>query len=93
MNKQQWIYRCTGYFGWINLLPALLCLAALPFFDTPPAYSKASIAALALLLCLVGGSMAYSSKQRLMGTDLGEKAYPASLVSYLLFVLIGSQWL
>ena len=91
--KKQWIYKCTEYFGWLHLLPALLCLALLPFIETPPEYSKASIAALAFLLCLVGGSLAYSSKQRIRGTDLGEKAYPASLVSYLLFVLIGAQWL
>ena len=93
MEKQQWLYKCTGYFGWLHLLPALFSLAALPFYEASPQYSKASIAALSFLLFLVGGSLAYSSHQRVKGTDLGEKAYPASLVSYLLFVLIGSQWL
>ncbi|MBL4584702.1 MAG: hypothetical protein JKX83_08805 [Pseudomonadales bacterium] len=92
MNKQ-WIYKCTEYFGWLHFLPALLCLAVLPFYDVPVTLSKASVGATAFLLTLVGGSLIYSSRQQFMGTDLGEKAYPASLVSYLLFVLIGAQWL
>ncbi|MDF1643563.1 MAG: hypothetical protein P1U80_05205 [Pseudomonadales bacterium] len=96
--KKEWIYKSTMYFGWLNVVGALLCLVTMPFYDLAAhgllaQHSGASIASMAFLQCLVGGSLVYSSKQRVLGSDLGEKAYPASLVSFLLFALIGSQWI
>ncbi|MBV1888622.1 MAG: hypothetical protein KUG67_00045 [Proteobacteria bacterium] len=96
--KKEWLYKGTMYFGWLNIVAAVLYLIVMPFYDLSAhtilaQHSKASIASMAFLQFLVGGSLVYSSKQRLIGSDLGEKAYPASLVSFLLFALIGSQWI
>ena len=41
---------------------------------------------------LVAAALVYASQQRLLGSEIGEKAYPAALVAYLLWACMMLRW-
>ncbi|WP_421868699.1 hypothetical protein [Motiliproteus sp.] len=86
-------YRLTELFGWLNLLLALLSVLALPMIEPPAGMEKLSLGSVQFLWILVAAAMTYASKQKLLGSDIGHKAYPATLAAYLLFALICYRYL
>jgi len=86
------MYKFTEYFGWLNLVSVLLLFMAMPFIDSPPFHEKGSLLSVLVIQFAVSAAIVYASRQKQQGTDIGEKAYPASLASYVLFILIVYQW-
>jgi hypothetical protein len=86
------MYKFTELFGWCNVIPALISIAIFPWLEKPVFSTKESIITLLLLQIMVGGAMVYSSKQKLRGTNIGDKIYPASIASYILLMLVTYRW-
>jgi hypothetical protein len=86
------IYQITERFGWFNCIAALLGLAGAAIYAPLFEQTTESLVMLLILQLLIGTSMVYASRQKRAGTDIGEKAYPATLVAYLLLALIVWRW-
>lgn len=82
----------TSRFAKFNGLFAILGLAALPWTTIPQAMDKMAVGSLLLMQLVVSASMLYCAEQKIKGSDIGHKAYPASLASYLLWLLISYRW-
>jgi hypothetical protein len=87
------LYQITERFGWFNCLAAFLGLVAVITFGSLQGHSAESVSMVLLLQAAVGASIVYASKQKAAGTDIGEKAYPATLTAYILFALFAYRWL
>lgn len=86
-------YKLTEAFGWLNLLLAALSVLALPLVELPAGMERLSLGSVQFLWILVAAAMTYASRQKLLGSDIGHKAYPATLAAYLLFILICYRYL
>ena len=83
----------VSHFGWLNIIFATtLCITAL----FAPAWidnSKPGLFFTLGLQALVSVVLIVTGQQLKAGTDIGHKAYPASLVAYGLFILMAARWL
>lgn len=86
------MYKITEYFGWVNFIPALVVLVSLPLLSNERFNDKNAVASILLMQCVVSLSMVYASRQKALGSVIGDKAYPASMVAYVLFALISYRW-
>lgn len=80
-------------FGYANIAAAA---AGFVFIEDLAQWAKSNISSCVLMLVimtLVSAALAYASRQKAAGTDIGHKTYPATLVAYLLFALISYRWL
>ena len=87
------LYKITERFGWFNCIAAFVCLVGIMMFGTKEGHSIESVSMVLLLQAVIGASIVYSSQQKLEGTDIGDKAYPATLMAYVLFILFAYRWL
>jgi hypothetical protein len=79
-------------FGLLNC--ALLLVAVfmpLPFGGHEYGWSQAS--SLMILHGLVSAAMVYAAREKMRGSDLGHKAFPASIMSYVLWLCMALRWL
>ena len=65
--------------------------AALPWLK-PESLDTSSVVFFAVLYILASASIAYSSQAALEGKAIGHKAFPASLVAFLLVSLMVYHW-
>jgi len=79
------------YFGWILTGLFAFLAATLPWLK-PDSVDTASIVFFAILYTLASASIAYSSQAALEGKAIGHKAFPASLVAFLLVSLMVYHW-
>lgn len=91
VNTGGWQYRLVAVFGLLNLV-ALVALCFVPIHVGERLYSWPQAAGQMLLQALVAVALIYAGQQRLIGSDIGEKAYPAALVSYLLWACMMLRW-
>ena len=87
------MYRLSEYFGWLNLLLAVMTALALLFGATPAGLEQVSLGSVLFLWLLVSAALTYASHQKYQGSDIGHKAYPATWVAYLLLILICYRYL
>ncbi len=90
-KSAKWQYRVVLVFGLLNLL-GLLVTAIFPFHVDGRLYSWPEAAGQMSLQALVAAALVYASQQRLLGSEIGEKAYPAALVAYLLWACMMLRW-
>jgi hypothetical protein len=86
------IYRCWSVFAVANLL----VLAVALFWPIEIGEREYGLKQAALLMAihgLVSTAMIYASVQKKRGSDIGEKAYPAALMSYVLWLCMAMRWL
>lgn len=86
------MYKITEYFGWFNLVTAFMVLVGLPFLGHARFHDKSAVVLILLMQGVVSAAMIYASRQKSRGSVIGDKAYPASIASYVLFALIGYRW-
>ena len=86
-------YKITASFGWLNIVFSLCGIATVLLQGSIPSYRTEAIMMVFLLQSVIGASIVYASKQKAAGTDIGEKAYPATLAAYVLFALFVYRWL
>jgi hypothetical protein len=87
------LYQITERFGWFNCVAAFVCLIGIMTFGTVEGYSAESVGMVLILQAFIGASIVYASQQKAAGTDIGEKAYPATLAAYVLFILFAYRFL
>lgn len=86
------MYKLTELFGWLNLLAAALGLAASPLITLPANLNTGALVFILVLMAIVAAAMVFASRQRAAGTDIGEKAYPATLAAYILWAVMAFNW-
>ena len=86
------MYKLTEYFGWLNLVAAAIGLAASPFLSLPEHINTGALIFILGLQCVVSAALIFSSRQRAAGTDIGEKAYPATVAAYVLWAVMAFNW-
>lgn len=86
------MYKFTAFFGWINLMGATIGLAATPMLPLPEKINSGALIFILALLGIVSVALIFSSHQRAEGTDIGEKAYPATIAAYVLWAVMAFNW-
>lgn len=86
-------YKITASFGWLNIVFSLCGMATVLIQGGIQGYRTEAIMMALLLQSTIGASIVYASHQKAAGTDIGEKAYPATLAAYILFALFIYRWL
>jgi len=86
-------YKITASFGWLNIIFSLCGIATVIFQGSIQGYRTEAVMMVLLLQSIIGASIIYASHQKTAGTDIGEKAYPATLAAYILFALFVYRWL
>ncbi len=82
--------RLLSFFATLSLAVAALALLSTPLQLTP---QPEGYLFMVLLLALVSGGIQVSCQLAKKNDPLAERALPASLVAYGLFILIASRWL
>ena len=83
--------RITMAFGLLNALLLLIAtLMPLPFNGLEYGWSQAS--SLMILQGVVTAAMIYAASEKLRGSDIGLKAFPASIMSYVLWLCMFLRW-
>lgn len=83
--------RFFKYFGWMLTGLFVFLVATLPWLK-PDSLDTASVVFFAALYALASASIAYASQAALDGKAIGHKAFPASLVAFLLVSLMVYHW-
>ena len=86
------MYKLTAFFGWINLIAATIGLAASPLITLPEKSNSGALVFILGLLGIVSVALIFASHQRAAGTDIGEKAYPATIAAYVLWAVMAFNW-
>jgi hypothetical protein len=84
------VYKITEWVGWANL-PVIAAIVT-GLLGAPLGMPYSSAVSMALLQLLVSAALIYTSRQKQLGTDIGHKSYPATLVAYVLWVLMVLHW-
>ncbi len=81
-------------FGWCGVLTSVLLGAFLPWVDIST-YINVENGIEMILIMQIGVSafLVYASRLKRFGIELGDKLYPASFASFVLYVLIAQRWL
>ena len=86
------MYKLTEIFGWLNLLAAAIGLTASPFVTLPEPLKAGAWVFILVLMAIVAAAIIFASKQKAAGSDIGEKAYPATLAAYILWAVMAFNW-
>lgn len=86
------MYKFTEYFGWLNLLAAAIGLGGSPFISLPEKLNPGALVFILALMGIVSAAIIFASRQKRAGTDIGDKAYPATLAAYLLWAVMAFNW-
>ena len=86
------MYKLTEYFGWLNLIAAAIGLAVSPFVELPEKLNPGALIFILVLMAIVSAALVFASRQRAAGTDIGEKAYPATVAAYVLWAVMAFNW-
>lgn len=86
------MYKVTAFFGWIHLMAVTIGLGATPLINLPENIGADALIFMLGLLGLISAALIFSSNQKAKGTDIGEKAYPASLAAYVLWAAMAFNW-
>jgi hypothetical protein len=86
------MYKVTAFFGWINLIAVTIGLSATPLITLPERIGSDSLIFMLGLLGLISAALIFASNQKSEGTDIGEKAYPASIAAYVLWTAMAFNW-
>jgi len=86
------MYKLTAFFGWINLMAATIGLSATPLITLPEKTTSGALIFILALLGIVSVALIFASRQRAEGTDIGEKAYPATIAAYVLWAVMAFNW-
>lgn len=78
------VYRLAQYFALGNLL-ILLIIVPFPISFAGLHYGWQNAAFTAFLQVIVSLTLAYAAKEKIAGTDIAQRIFPAALVSYLLW--------
>lgn len=81
------------YFGWANLIAAIAGIVMVRRFAEVSHTAIISGVLMFGIMTVISSALVYTCRQKTAGSDIGTKAYPAALVSYLLFALICYRWL
>ncbi len=71
----------------------LLCALVWPIGFRGVVYTWPEAFAMMILHGVVSAVLAYAAQQKRLATEIGDKAYPAALVSYLLWACMMWRWL
>lgn len=86
------MYKITEYFGWLNLIAAAIGLIASPLVELPEKLNPGALVFILVLMGIVSAAMVFASRQKAVGTDIGDKAYPATLGAYVLWAVMTFNW-
>ena len=86
------MYKLTAFFGWINLMAATIGLSATPLLTLPEKIGSDALIFMLGLLGLISAALIFASNQKREGTDIGEKAYPATIAAYVLWTVMAFNW-
>ena len=86
------MYWLTERFGTLLMLLACLALIAGLAWSVPSRLTLTGFVSVILMQFAVGAAMTYASRQKIRGTEIGHKVYPATLVAFLLWLLIFCRW-
>mgnify|MGYP004002830417 CR=1 FL=1 len=67
-------------------------LAATPLLNLPEKITSGALIFMLALLGAVSAALIFSSQQKNEGTDIGEKAYPATIAAYILWAVMAVNW-
>lgn len=73
--------------AWLLLIAALMPLS---FNGLEYGWSQAS--SLMILQGLVAAAMIYAAREKIRGSEIGRKAFPASIMSYVLWLCMVLRW-
>lgn len=87
-------YKIIEGIGWLSALSAVFAWVMLPWLDLSNlvGVDRGVGLILAMQVC-VGSFLAYASRMKRAGVELGHKLYPASFVSFFLYLVITHRWL
>ena len=86
------ISRVAMGFGLVNCL--FLAIAAVsPVAIKGLSYGWVQAPSLMIFHALVSAAMVYAAKEKMRGIDLGHKAFPAAIMSYVLWLCMALRWL
>ncbi|CAA0102095.1 hypothetical protein [Zhongshania aliphaticivorans] len=86
------LFRVVMGFGLLNCL--LLTVAVVtPLTVKGLSYGWAQAPSLMIFHVLVSAAIVYATKEKMRGSDLGHKAFPASIMSYVLWLCMALRWL
>lgn len=86
------MYKLTAFFGWINLMAATIGLSATQLLKLPENIGSDSVIFMLALQGLISAAIIFASRQKAEGTDIGEKAYPATIAAYILWAVMAFNW-
>lgn len=86
------MYKATAFFGWINLMAATVGLGASSLIQLPAGITKGALIFMLALLGMISTAIIFASNQKTQGTDIGDKAYPATLAAYVLWAAMALNW-
>lgn len=86
------MYKLTEIFGWVNLVAAAAGLVATPLVQLPQKLNPGALVFILVLMGIVSAAMIFASRQKAAGTDIGDKAYPATLAAYVLWAVLAFNW-
>jgi hypothetical protein len=86
------MYKITAFFGWINLIAVTIGLSATPLITLPQRIGSDALIFMLGLLGLISAALIFASNQKSEGTDIGEKAYPATIAAYVLWSVMAFNW-
>jgi len=86
------MYKVTAFFGWIHLMAATIGLGATPLITLPEGMDSGALIFMLGLLGLISAALIFASNQKAEGTDIGEKAYPATIAAYVLWSAMAFNW-
>lgn len=86
------MYKLTEYFGWLNLVVMTIGLMSSPWIERPEKLNAGALVFILILGGLVASAIIFASRQKAAGTDIGDKAYPATLAAYILWAVTAFNW-
>jgi hypothetical protein len=85
-------FKVLALFGFINLFFIVVALIS-PISLAGHDYAWPQAAVLILIQGLVALAMLYVARQKFAGADIADKAYPAVVVAYVLWLCMVWRWL
>lgn len=79
-------------FGLLNFI-VLVVATIQPLGIQGLEYGLQRASSLMILQALVSAAMVYAGREKIRGSDLGKKAFPASLMSYVLWLCMTLRWI
>ena len=83
--------RAVLAFGLLNSLLLIVVLFS-PLAVNGHLYGWQQASSLMILHALVSAAMVYAALEKQRGSDLGQKAFPASILSYVLWLCMVLRW-